>query len=110
MRRPGGCCCRNAESLGILGIDVSLRVLDSAMAINFLRQRRYDAYLRGHEFLNPPLGELESYFASATADLPVGGNLSAIRDPVVGALIELAENREYLVGSSVRIRDSWWVR
>ena len=45
--------------------------------------------MRGHEFLNPPLGELDSYFASGTADLAPGGNLA---------------------GSSVRILDSWWAR
>ncbi|MCY4014195.1 MAG: hypothetical protein OXG82_15945 [Gammaproteobacteria bacterium] len=65
----------------MLGIDARLRLLDSAMAVNFLRQRRYDAYMRGHEFLNPPLGELESYFASGTADLALGGNVAGIRIP-----------------------------
>ena len=148
------------ETLRMLGIDARLRLLDSVMAVNLLRQRRYDAYMRGHEFLNPPLGELESYFASATAGLALGGNLAGIRDPVVDALIEEAERRgtidavvdvcraldrvllwgfyhiplqapdderflywdkfnrpdessavyEYLVGSSVRILDSWWAQ
>ena len=148
------------DSLRQLGITASLQLLDSVLAVNFLRRRDYDAYLRGHEFLNPPLGELESYFASSTADLALGGNLAGIRDPVVDALIAEAERRgtidavvdvcraldrvllwgfyhiplqspaderflywdkfgrpdessakyEYLVGSSVRIVDSWWAR
>ena len=81
------------ETLRTLGIDARLKLLDSVMAVNLLRERRFDAYMRGHEFLNPPLGELESYFASATASLALGGNLAGIRDPVVDALIEEAERR-----------------
>ena len=147
------------ETLKLLGIDVRLRLLDSLIAVNFLRERDFDAYLRGHDFLNPPVGELRSYFGSKTADMEMSGNVSGIRDPVVDALIEEAERAgtieavtaalgaldrvllwgfyhvplhaseeerflwwdkfgrpeheavaryEYLVGSSLRILDSWW--
>ena len=148
------------ESLKILGIDARLRLLDNITWVNFLRKRDFDAYVRGHDFLNPPLGELQSYFGSRTADLELGGNMAGLRDPIVDALIEKAEGTntieaamtasraldrvllwgfyhiplngidqerfllwdkftrpnneavakyEYLVGSTVRIVDSWWI-
>lgn len=147
------------ESLKVLGIDVRLRLVDSLVAVNYLRDRNFDAYLRAHDFLNPPLGELQGYFTSQAADLETSGNLAGIRDPVVDALIEQAEHGgsldtvmatcraldrvllwgfyhiplnvpdderflfwdkfgrpahesvaeyEYMVGSSVRLLDSWW--
>ncbi|MDE0452074.1 MAG: extracellular solute-binding protein [Gammaproteobacteria bacterium] len=148
------------ESLKTLGIDARLRLLENVAWVNHLRIRNFDAYVRGHDFLNPPLGELESYFGSRTADLEFGGNMAGIRDPIVDALIEKAEHEaatieeamiacraldrvllwgfyhiplhvpdeerfirwdkfarpeheavakyEYLVGSAVRILDSWW--
>jgi len=149
------------ESLKTLGIDARLRLLDNVAWVNNLRKRDFDAYVRGHDFLNPPLGELQSYFGSGTADLELGGNMAGLRDPVVDALIDRAERTvgsldeamtacraldrvllwgfyhiplnipdeerfvrwdkfarpkgeavakyEYLVGSSVRILDSWWI-
>ncbi len=149
------------ESLKTLGIDARLRLLDNVAWVNHQRIRNFDAYVRGHDFLNPPLGELQSYFGSRTADLELGGNMAGIRDPVVDALIEKAEQEaatveeamtacqaldrvllwgfyhiplhvpdeerfvhwdkferpeheavakyEYLVGSAVRVLDSWWI-
>ena len=149
------------ESLKVLGIDANIRLLDNIAWVNFLRQRDFDAYVRGHDFLNPPLGELDSYFGSKTADMELGGNIAGIRDPIVDALILLAEGMphiesamsasraldrvllwgfyhiplngideerfiywdkfarpggeavgryEYLIGSTIRILDSWWIR
>ena len=149
------------ESLRMLGIDARLRLLDSVAWVNHFRERNFDAYVRGHDFLNPPLGELQSYFGSRTADLELGGNIAGLRDPIVDALIEEAEQTggtieaamtacraldrvllwgfyhiplnipdkerfvrwdkfarpeheavakyEYLVGSAVRVLDSWWI-
>ena len=79
------------ETLGVLGIEARLRLLDDVLAVNFRRNRSFDMYLIGHEFLNPPMGQLRSHFSSATADLELGDNLAGIRDPVVDALIGLAE-------------------
>ena len=149
------------QSLKTLGIDARLRLLDNVAWVNHLRRRDFDAYVRGHDFLNPPLGELQSYFGSGTADLELGGNMAGLRNPIVDALIDRAERTvgsldeamtacraldrvllwgfyhiplnipdeerfvrwdrfarpegeavakyEYLVGSSVRILDSWWI-
>ena len=149
------------ESLKVLGIDANIRLLDNIAWVNFLRQRDFDAYVRGHDFLNPPLGELENYFGSKTADMELGGNIAGIRDPIVDALILSAEGiptiesamtasraldrvllwgfyhiplngidqerfiywdkfarpkgeavgrYEYLIGRTIRILDSWWIR
>ena len=148
-----------ADALGLLGIEASLKLVDNVAAVNLLRARSFDAYVRSHEALNPPLGELRNFFGSRAADIALSGNVAGIRDPVVDALIERAEsaatleevtvacraldrvllwgfyhvplNRgdlerflywdkfgrpdgeavaryEYLVGSSVRLLDSWW--
>ncbi len=149
------------ESLRMLGIDARLRLLDNVAWVNHFRERNFDAVVRGHDFLNPPLGELQSYFGSRTADLELGGNIAGLRDPIVDALIEEAEQTggtieaamtacraldrvllwgfyhiplnipdkerfvrwdkfarpeheavakyEYLIGSAVRVLDSWWI-
>ena len=148
------------ESLKILGIDAKLRLLDSIAWTNFLRQRKFDGYIRTHDFLNPPLGELGSYFGSKTADMELGGNIAGIRDPIIDLLIQNTEattsigsaitntrvldrvllwgfyhlplngvdkerfvfwnkfgrpqqeavgKYEYLIGSAIRLIDSWWI-
>ena len=79
------------KSLKILGIDARLRMVDNVSWVNHLRERNFDAFVRGHDFLNPPLGQLQSYFGSMTADLELGGNMAGLRDPIVDALIEEAE-------------------
>ncbi len=78
------------ETLKMLGVDGRLRIMDNVATDNLLRERRFEAYVRGHDILNPPIGELHGYFASRTVGLPGGGNLAGIRDPVVDALIEIA--------------------
>jgi len=80
------------KSLAVLGIDARLRLLDVVMAMRFKRERRFDMYFRGHDFSNPPMGSLKGYFGSAHAEFGMGGNLAGIRNPVVDALIELAES------------------
>ena len=79
------------QSLAVLGIDARLRLFDVVLAVRFKRQRRFDMYFRGHDLGNPPMGQLQTYFGSASADLEMGGNLAGIREPVVDALIELAQ-------------------
>ena len=78
------------DALQLLGIDARLRLMDNVATVNFLRQRRFEAYVRSHETLNPPIGELHNYFGSDSAAMPGTGNLAGIRDPAVDALIEAA--------------------
>ena len=148
------------ETLRLLGIEGKMRLVDNVTAINLIRSRSFDAYVREHLFLNPPIGELRNHFSSATAGVQMGGNMAGVRDEVVDELVVWAENAatleemivavraldrvllwgfhhiqintteperflywdkfgrpageasaklEYLVGSSVRVLDSWWV-
>ena len=79
------------DSLASLGIEARLRLLDNVTAVRFKRERRFDMYFRGLDFLNPPLAQLRTHFGSANAEAGMGGNLAGIRDPVVDNLIELAQ-------------------
>ena len=92
------------EALKLLGIDVRVRLVDSLTAVNFRRQRDFDAYVRGHDFLNPPVGELRSYFGSDTADLELSSNIPGIRDSIVDALIEEAERAETIEAAAVALK------
>ena len=84
------------DSLGRLGIDARIRIVDVAGFINLTGKREFDAVLREHGFVSPPARQLRNYFASHGADEPVTGNLAGISDPVVDALVESAENAERL--------------
>ena len=146
-------------TLQMLGIDARMRLVDNVTAINLIRSRTFDAYVRELFKLNPPVGELRNFVSSTSADMQASANMTGVRDPVVDALVDLAEkaktieemtvvcraldrvlfwgfyhvplnkadserflywnkfNRasgeavakyEYLVGSSVRVLDSWW--
>ena len=92
------------ESLKLLGIDARLRLRDSVAMVNLLRERHFDAYVRGHDFLNPPLGELENSFSSRAADMDLGGNMVGLRDPVVDALIEMTHRSESIEAARVVCR------
>ena len=78
------------EALRMLGINARLRLMDNVAAVKLLRERNFAAYVRSHEILNPPIGELNNHFASATVRLAGGGNLAGIRDPVIDALVDAA--------------------
>ena len=80
------------NALSRLGIDARLRLLDIVLAMRFKRERKFDIYLRGHEFSSPPMSGLRGYFGSANAPAGMSGNLSGIHNPVVDDLIELAVN------------------
>ncbi|MYD42565.1 MAG: ABC transporter substrate-binding protein [Gammaproteobacteria bacterium] len=149
-----------ADTLKLLGIEGSIRLVDNVTAINLLRERNFDAYVREQLFLNPPIGELRNAFESSFAHVAMSGNMVGVQDAVVDELVKLAERAtsldektaavraldrvllwgffhiqinkadlerfvywdkfgrpageasarlEYLVGSSVRVLDSWWV-
>ncbi len=79
------------DTLRLLGIDGRMRLVDNVTAINLLRGRNFDAYVREHLFLNPPVGELRNHFSSTAAGVQMGGNMVGVRDEVVDALVEIAE-------------------
>ena len=80
------------ESLAFLGIDARFRLLENVLAAKYKRQRRFDMFLVGREFSNPPMGQLHNYFSSAAAVAELGGNLAGIDDPVVDTLVGLAQS------------------
>ena len=80
------------ESLAFLGIDARFRLLENVLASKYKRQRRFDMFLVGREFSNPPMGQLHNYFSSAAAVAELGGNLAGIDDPVVDTLVRLAQS------------------
>ena len=92
------------DSLAHLGIEASLRLLDNVTAVRFKRERRFDMYFRGLDFLNPPMAQLRTYFGSANAEPGMGGNLGGIRDPVVDHLTELAQRAPTLEAAAAICR------
>jgi microcin C transport system substrate-binding protein len=91
-------------ALKLLGIDVRLRLADSVLVINLLRERNYDAYLRGGGVLNPPVAELRGAFHSKTADIQMSWNMAGIRNPIVDALIEEAERAGTIEAATTAIK------
>lgn len=79
------------ETLSLLGIEGRMRLVDNVTAINLIRGRNFDAYVREHLLLNPPVGELRNHFGSGSAGVQMGGNMVGVRDEVVDALVEMAE-------------------
>lgn len=92
------------DSLAHLGIEARLRLLDNVTAVRFKRERRFDMYFRGLDFLNPPMAQLRTYFGSANAESGMGGNLAGIRDPVVDSLVELAQRAPTLTAATAVCR------
>jgi microcin C transport system substrate-binding protein len=78
------------DTLRILGINASIKLVESAQYINLRRKRDFDAMLRSHDMLLPPIAELRVFFSSAAAQQPLGWNIAGINDPIVDALIDLA--------------------
>ncbi|MDE0052810.1 MAG: extracellular solute-binding protein, partial [Gammaproteobacteria bacterium] len=78
------------RSLGVLGIDARLRLLETVQAVRVRQHRQFDMFLNDVSFVNPPMASLHYYFSSEYAEPGAGANLGGIRDPVVDFLIERA--------------------
>ena len=92
------------DSLAILGIDARVRLLDSALAMHYKRKRQYDIYLRGHDLVNPPMGQLNNYFSTTAAEMMMGGNLTGLRNPAVDTLVEMARTTPNLESAETIVR------
>lgn len=75
------------DTLKGMGIDASLRIVDSAQWRERAREKQFDALAVGKPFVVPPGNELTSQFGSVSAR-ERGANTSAISNPVIDALIE----------------------
>ena len=78
------------QSLGVLGIDARLRLLENVQAVRVRQHRQFDMFLNDVSFVNPPMASLHYYFSSEHAEPGSGANFAGIRDPVVDFLIERA--------------------
>jgi microcin C transport system substrate-binding protein len=85
-----------ADSLGKLGIDVAIRVVDDVQYQNRLRTFDFDiavhAWVQGHA----PGSEQREYWSSDSADKRGTNNIAGLKSPLIDALVEklvLAPNR-----------------
>lgn len=72
-----------------LGIDVSVRLVDTSQYVNRLRSFDFDMIVFGWGQSDSPGNEQRNYWSSEAADSPAARNFAGIRDPVVDELIEL---------------------
>ena len=89
------------QSLGVLGIDARLRLLETVQAVRVRQQRQFDMFLNDISFANPPMASLHYYFSSEHAEPGSGANLGGIRDPVVDFLIQRAQRTPDLETASI---------
>ena len=83
-----------------LGIDVSVRVVDTSQYINRVRAFDFDIIVYGSAQSLSPGNEQRIWWGSAAADDSGSRNMSGIKDPAVDELIDLvisAPDRESLV-------------
>lgn len=87
------------ENLKLIGIDASWELIDSAQYEQRQEDFDYDVVIGRFSLPLSPSVELNTLFASESADDPGTFNLSGVKDPVVDALIQeiiAAEDRETL--------------
>ncbi|NKB63246.1 MAG: ABC transporter substrate-binding protein [Gammaproteobacteria bacterium] len=75
------------ENLKKIGIDASIRLVDSSQWRVRVHDSDFDLFVAGYNFFPPPGSELRNYYGSESAEVR-GGNSGGIRNPVVDALIE----------------------
>lgn len=88
------------KNLEKLGIEASIRFVDTTQYINRLRDFDFDVVVGGFGQSDSPGNEQRDYWHSSRADMPGSRNLPGIKDPVVDALIELiisAPDRKSLI-------------
>jgi microcin C transport system substrate-binding protein len=90
-------------SLQRVGIDVNVRVVDSAQYENRLRQWDFDIIIASWGQSLSPGNEQRSFWSSQAADQPGSRNLIGIKNPAVDALIErliFSKDRDDLVAAT----------
>ena len=90
-------------SLRKLGVDASIRIVDTSQYINRVRAFEFDSAVTVMAQSQSPGNEQRDFWSSAAADLPGSRNLMGIKDPVIDALIDkvvFARDREELVAAT----------
>lgn len=75
------------QALEVLGIRGSIRLAETSQYTNRLRNFDFDALLRNHDILLPPVIELKSFFDSSTALEPLTNNMAGISHPALDHLV-----------------------
>ena len=91
------------ENLRKIGIDATLRIVDSTQYVNRYRNFEYDSLTAVLNQSQSPGNEQRDFFGSVAADRPDSRNLSGIKDPVVDALVDqviFAKDRDELVAAT----------
>ncbi|WP_246188682.1 extracellular solute-binding protein [Nitratireductor arenosus] len=86
-----------------LGIDATLRIVDTSQYINRLRGFEFDSLTGQFAQSLSPGNEQREFWGSTAADQPGSRNLPGIKDPVVDALVEkviYAKDRAELVAAT----------
>ena len=81
-----------ADTLGRIGIEVSIRRVDSAQQRRRLASYDFDVVVHRWNVTLSPGAEQDLYWGSASADVEGTQNLPGIRDPAIDALIDALEN------------------
>lgn len=80
------------RNLSLLGIDASVRVVDSSQYINRLRNYDFDMIVTVYPQSSSPGNEQKDFWGSQAADIPSSRNYIGIKSPVVDSLIETVIN------------------
>src|SRR5690606_16396855 len=86
-----------------LGIDASIRIVDTSQFINRERAFEFDSVVTVMAQSQSPGNEQREYWGSSAADLPGSRNLMGIKDPVIDALVDkvvFAKDRAELVAAT----------
>jgi microcin C transport system substrate-binding protein len=77
-----------AKNLRLLGIDVSLRIVDAAQYRARVDDFDFDVCVQRFSFSSTPGDSLRSYFSSQAATIKGSQNLAGISDPAIDMLID----------------------
>lgn len=86
-----------------LGVDLSLRVVDSSQYVNRVRDRAFEAIFGSYPQSLSPGNEQRDFFGTEAADRPGSYNLAGIKNPAIDALIDkiiYAKDRAALVAAT----------
>ena len=90
------------KNLKMIGIDATVRSVDSSQFINRMRTRDYDVVYQSWSETLRPGNEQSEYWSSASADREGSKNYAGIKDPAIDALIQkviYAPDRDALVAA-----------
>ena len=91
------------DNLRKIGIDATLRIVDTSQYIQRYQAFQFDAVTAGFPQSESPGNEQRDFWSSRAADRPGSRNLMGIKDPVVDALVDrivFATDRDDLVAAT----------